>query len=227
VVVASTCAGLLAATPTAPSGQTTIDLDGPSGLPGFDVLCDMNTDGGGWTLVGQEQAQVGETLAFLGQETGSPADLLNGGNALIGVRFAGLYSEVRVSWKGDSLYMQMSPTAEMFEDTAAADLALGAFDSNDASLTQWVNAAGGAKLCRAAVTGNLPGDTSWAVKAIDDNQTSCGCNSGNWTGRGAYYSGLTNCAFCTCWGPGGFVGSRDSGQQKAFLSDSRTRIWVR
>jgi hypothetical protein len=45
------CADVLALDPAATDGVYTIDPDGPGGLPEVDVLCDMTTDGGGWTLV--------------------------------------------------------------------------------------------------------------------------------------------------------------------------------
>ena len=46
----TSCADLLAREPSAMSGVHTIDPDGPAGKPPFDVICDMDTDGGGWTL---------------------------------------------------------------------------------------------------------------------------------------------------------------------------------
>ena len=46
----TSCAELLAREPATVSGVYTIDPDGPAGEPPFDVVCDMDTDGGGWTL---------------------------------------------------------------------------------------------------------------------------------------------------------------------------------
>jgi len=46
----TSCAGALALDPSAASGVYTIDLDGDGRQPAFDVRCDMDTDGGGWTL---------------------------------------------------------------------------------------------------------------------------------------------------------------------------------
>jgi hypothetical protein len=186
----------------------------------------MTTDGGGWTLVGQEQAGVGETLALLGVEQGSPSDLLGSGSALIGARFVGLYTEVRVVWDG-SRYVQMTPNAEVFDDTVDKSIALSSFETSEATLQGWVDSSGGAKLCRAATTASRPGDTSWAVKPDNDNSTSCGCNGGGWSGRGAFYTGLEDCDSCGCWGPGSFVGVKDNSVQKAGLTAYRTQIWIR
>lgn len=44
------CADALARDTSASSGVFTIDPDGAGGAPAFDVYCDMDTDGGGWTL---------------------------------------------------------------------------------------------------------------------------------------------------------------------------------
>ncbi|MCA9717510.1 MAG: DUF4215 domain-containing protein [Myxococcales bacterium] len=47
----ATCADILALDPAALSGIYKIDPDGQGGQDAFDVSCDMETDGGGWTLV--------------------------------------------------------------------------------------------------------------------------------------------------------------------------------
>ncbi|MEZ4380745.1 MAG: fibrinogen-like YCDxxxxGGGW domain-containing protein [Nannocystaceae bacterium] len=49
--LAATCAAILELDPQAASGIYTIDPDGDGGVDPFPVSCDMETDGGGWTLV--------------------------------------------------------------------------------------------------------------------------------------------------------------------------------
>src|SRR6185312_2064840 len=63
----------------------------------------------------------------------------------------------------------------------------------------------------------------------------CGCNSGNWQGRGAYYGGTRMRdlgdpeAQTQCLGfGGGWAGARDDGVPKGGISPHyRTRIWIR
>jgi hypothetical protein len=46
----TTCLTILQDMPSAPSGVYSIDPDGDGGDPAVDVVCDMTTQGGGWTL---------------------------------------------------------------------------------------------------------------------------------------------------------------------------------
>jgi hypothetical protein len=58
---APSCRRLLAAQPGLPSGLYTIDPDGQSGNAPFQVWCDMENDGGGWTRI----ANIAETTVLL------------------------------------------------------------------------------------------------------------------------------------------------------------------
>src|SRR5262245_14667704 len=49
--VLKSCRELHAQQPALPSGKYTIDPDGAGGTSGYEVLCDMQLAGGGWTLV--------------------------------------------------------------------------------------------------------------------------------------------------------------------------------
>lgn len=46
----ASCDAILEAAPSAASGIFVLDPDGPGGAAPFPVVCDMTTDGGGWTL---------------------------------------------------------------------------------------------------------------------------------------------------------------------------------
>ena len=49
--VPKTCKEVLDAAPLSADGVYLVDPDGPMGMPGFPVQCDMTTAGGGWTLL--------------------------------------------------------------------------------------------------------------------------------------------------------------------------------
>ena len=212
--------------PSASDGAHLVDPDGAGGAPPFEVLCRMTPEGG-WTLVGQEVAGDTETLRFLGIEVGSPSDLVVGASALIGVRFAQRYEALRIEWGASAAFVEIAPTAEVFDNAVDEAITITSLSTSDANLQGWVSSAGGAILCRAAASPDVrPGDTSWAIKPADDDNAECGCNSMNWSGRGAYYSGSESCTSCSCW-PGSFVGVRDDGEPKAGPTTWTTRLWVR
>jgi hypothetical protein len=68
----TSCSALLASDPGAPSGVYRIDPDGESGEDGFDAYCDMERDGGGWTLAAKIHRTQAQGMAgaqnFLSQK---------------------------------------------------------------------------------------------------------------------------------------------------------------
>ncbi|HMY21941.1 MAG TPA: hypothetical protein PKA58_36705, partial [Polyangium sp.] len=220
-----TCMGILKLDPTAMSGTHTVDPDGAGPNQPFDVVCKI-ANGQAWTLVGLEKPGSSENLRFLGVETGSAANLVAKNNALIGVRFRGLYSAVRIEWDTAS-YVEFVANSEIFDDTVALDLSISNVTSSDANFDSWVFS--GAKLCRAAskMSMQLPGDSSWALKPINDNNNDCGCNNPGWYAQGIFYSGTGfECSPpCGCH-TGGLVGVKDYGADKSGVVSWETRIFV-
>ncbi len=229
-----TCQEILDMNPEAPSGVFTVDPDSPGqGNSPLDVYCDNdpNHGGGGWMLVGEEHAGVGGTLSFLGISAGDGNAMAHGeGNALIGEHFRGLYSELWVSWSkegddGDAIHFAVNE--EMFANNVRLAMPISDFWTTNSALGDWVNAAGGAVLCRASQDPDVrPGDSSWAIKPKDDMNTRCGCNSDGWSGRGAFYGGFTNPTQCNPSGPG-WAAVADQGQPKGTIKDWWLQIWVR
>jgi hypothetical protein len=224
---AKSCKALLEAKASLGDGSYWLDPDGSGPVAAFPAFCDMTTDGGGWTRVGYEVANATMTMTYLGAESGTAAAVAAGnGNGMIGVRFAGLYKTVRVDWD-TSRRITFDPSAEVFANTQALAVPVSNFTTTESTLAGWVQTAGGAVFCRAAVSTSVrPGDTSWAVKPKNDTNTNCGCNSGSWTGRGAYYGGNSNPTVCSPY-PGGFAGVKDTGEQKGLAVPWASQVWIR
>jgi hypothetical protein len=224
------CAAIHATSPADASGVYTIDADGPGPMPPFPVYCDMTTAGGGWTLVARELPNTAGTLEFLDRDTGNDAALANGtASGLLGHRFAGNYTDFWINWNGAQFIRgTFSPAFDIFSNTVNASIPLTNHASSDPNLDAWVAGAGGAKFCVAAHDNDVrPGDTSWAVKPVSDDNTGCGCNSGAWAGEGAFYGGSLSPTACGAWG-GGWSGVDANGQQKGGITPTyETDLYIR
>ena len=75
----TSCGQLLALDSTAATGIHTIDPDGPGAGTGFDVFCDMDLEGGGWTLVLVSSDDGQDTWTFANRA------LMTSDTALVGV----------------------------------------------------------------------------------------------------------------------------------------------
>jgi hypothetical protein len=225
-----TCNELKMLSPTLADGSYSVDPDGAAGAnAAFAVYCDMTTAGGGWTRVGYEPAGAGGNmvngaLRALGTAVGTGANVANKTAAgLIGSRFNGLYTELRISWGTN--YAQMTVSAPIFVDTAQVALSVSKVTSSNTTLTGWL--ASGAVFCRAATSTYRAGDTSWALVPSSNSDTTCGCNGMGWTGNGIYYGGASPGDSCTGWG-GGFAGVRAAGEPKGGVTSATELVlWVR
>lgn len=227
-----TCAEILEQDGTAASGVYVVDPDGAGqGQLPLEVLCDMTSVDGGWTMVGQEREGDSGTFKFLGVSVGDPSRAARyGDSALVGERFQGLYEEVRIGWAGKdrsdgALYFRVGE--ELFANNVRKAMPVSDFVTSDATLSGWVQAAGGAVFCRGSSSPDVrPGDTSWAVKPRSEADGSCGCNDPAWSGRGAHYGGHPDANACTPSG-GGWAGVTDNGEPKGNIDDFGLQLWIR
>ena len=164
----------------------------------------------GWALVAFEDAGYTQNLLYLGVDSGL-VDLDNSGN--IGHQLGDYSGEVLIV-AGD-YYYKFSSDSNIFVNLHSPFIDLYDFVSNDDQLNDWVEQDGGIQFCRGAQYPNIrPGDTSWGLIPNGSTQRGCGCNSGGWSGYGAYYGGFeSGCTSCGCQG-GGWSGTRANGEHK-------------
>ena len=225
-----TCLEILKARPSAQSGVHVVDPDGPAaGRTPISVLCDMTPDDAGWTLVGREAAGGQGTFRFLADEEGLPSEIAEGtGDGLIAARFVGQYTDVRLRWQGaGDGFIGFQPSKELFVNDIDTAIPVTNFWTSDDELRGWVTEASGAVFCRASQSLDVrPGDTSWAVKPANDTNVECGCSSGQWIGRGAFYGGNLNPTACYAFG-GGWASVRGDNEPKGGITDYQLELWVR
>jgi hypothetical protein len=219
--------------PPATDGTYTVDPDGPGPKPSIPVQCNMTLDGGGWTLVGRELVSGQGQFRYLDTDSGNPPGIASGTQSgLIGARFVGLYSEVWIDWSASGNYVRFTRPAnfDLFANVVNTAVPVSQFSTSETSLNGWVLSASGAKLCVASHDNDVrPGDSSWAILPLTDNNTGCGCDSSGWRGQGAYYGGTPNGSqtACTGWG-GGWAGVKDDTVPKGgIVPNYETRIWIR
>jgi hypothetical protein len=230
--IAKTCNEIHTASPDTPSSIYQVDVDGAGGADPFVVFCDMKTANGGWTRVGFEPSGSGGNaiagrLSYLGVEVPTPTAVANAsGAALIGPRFNGLYKELWINW--GTTFARMTVARDIFVNSVDTAMTVTNFVTSDAKIFAWVNSSGGAIFCRAAKSvDQRPGDTSWAIKPLNDVDTACGCSGMGWTNRGGFYGGVVPATTCSNWG-GGWVGAKDNGEKKGGLSSNvDLTLWVR
>jgi hypothetical protein len=226
------CRTLLEREPATDDGVYQVDPDGPGvGEPPLEVLCDMHTFDGGWTLVGQEREGDEGTLKFLGVNVGDAGrGARYGDDMLIGLRFRSLYSEMRVDSYNSGNFVdgiRFRTNEEIFANSVRKNISISDLLTTSDTLKGWVSDAGGAIFCRASQDPDVrPGDSSWAIKPQNDMRGGCGCNDGGWQGKGAFYGGHANQTSCSPSG-GGWSGVTDEGEQKGKIKRFGVKLWIR
>ena len=223
--VFTTCLGILGSQPAAQDGTYSVD----PGSGAILVLCDMK--GGGWTLVGREKIGGTGQFRFLDTDSSNAPALASGASSgLVGKRFVGKYTSVRIAWGASNIVFTKPVTFDLFANTVNLAVPLTAFSTTEAPLNGWVTSANGAVLCVASHDNDVrPGDTSWAVTPKDDTHRDCGCDSGFWAGRGAYYGGTVSGQQTACNGyGGGWAAVKDDAVAKGGIVPTyETRIWIK
>jgi hypothetical protein len=121
------CKALLAAFPKASSGTYVIDPDGTGSIAAFDAYCDMDFDGGGWTLIMATNALStdNQTVGTVALSSGSHLALAttlalaaNGVSSQIHIRSHANAAAKSITSTADSLPIQNLRNAQILNDNS-------------------------------------------------------------------------------------------------------------
>ncbi|MBW2736647.1 MAG: hypothetical protein JRH20_30025, partial [Deltaproteobacteria bacterium] len=151
--VPATCLEIAGTPLNTGDGIYEVDVDRLAGPKSpFQVRCDMSD--GGWTQVAFEASGAGGyriqgALPYLGVESGSPEAIAKQeAPGILGVLFAGRYTQVKVLWGEEQIVF--SPSKEIFLDQVDLAIPLTDLTSSDAVFNGWISGGGGAIFCRAS-----------------------------------------------------------------------------
>ncbi|ETO19249.1 hypothetical protein RFI_17981, partial [Reticulomyxa filosa] len=238
-----------------------MDASVPSGVYGvnpgqgvMDVYCNMDTDGGGWTLVGKEILSAGTLplLRDLSQVTNdSNALLRDNSSGIIGKYFQGMYDEVMIQWEDNNnnnndyyiAFEFQNNEWDLFDGQYAISKNITHVRTNNPIIATLMENSQStfATFCRAVNDTYKPGGISWAflpnlpfnrlsVQSNSENE-GCGCVQNATAGGGLFYGGysLDQCTdacqhYCD---EGKFTGPMLPGQNKLGQQNTSVRIFVR
>ena len=181
------------------------------GEAGAEGVCCANCQPPDWQLIAEEA--VGVSLEIGASNHMSLLDYNM-------EQYTGLRTQIRIEWGEDSfVQFETADGGSLFRYKGADTRVQGLTSSED-----MFSGAPGGSFCNVCTENSGcqgGGDTCWAVTPLDGAGLArdIGCNSGDWNGRGVYYSG--------CSYTGGFSGAKEDRQQKAGFPGVGVRIYAK